>query len=38
MIPQPQYQLMTPQEYLEWKEQQPIKFEYINGEIFAMKG
>jgi len=32
--PQP----MTPQEYLEWEEQQPIKYEYINGEVFAMTG
>jgi len=38
MIAQPQYQLMTPQEYLEWEEQQPIKYEYINGEVFAMTG
>ena len=38
MIAQPQPQLMTPQEYLEWEEQQPIKYEYINGEVFAMTG
>ncbi|MCP2729607.1 Uma2 family endonuclease [Limnofasciculus baicalensis] len=36
--PQPQPQLMTPEEYLEWEEQQPIKYEYINGEVFAMIG
>lgn len=29
---------MSPQEYLEWEEQQPIKYEYINGEVFAMTG
>ncbi|MCL1474480.1 Uma2 family endonuclease [Argonema antarcticum] len=29
---------MTPQEYLDWEEQQPIKYEYINGEVFAMTG
>ena len=29
---------MTPQEYLEWEEQQPIKYEYINGEVYAMTG
>jgi Uma2 family endonuclease len=29
---------MTPQEYLEWEEQQPIKYDYINGEVFAMTG
>ncbi len=38
MIAQPQIQPMTPQEYLEWEEQQPIKYEYINGEIYAMTG
>ncbi len=38
MIAQPQYQLMTPQEYLEWEEQQPVKYEYINAEVFAMTG
>ncbi|MGH8001796.1 MAG: Uma2 family endonuclease [Brasilonema sp.] len=38
MIAQPQPQLMTPQQYLEWEEQQPIKYEYINGEVFAMTG
>lgn len=29
---------MTPQEYLDWEEKQPIKYEYINGEVFAMTG
>jgi Uma2 family endonuclease len=38
MIAQSQPQLMTPQEYLEWEEQQPIKYEYINGGVFAMTG
>lgn len=38
MIAQPQHQLMTSQEYLEWEEQQPLKYEYINGEVFAMTG
>jgi Uma2 family endonuclease len=38
MIAQPQHQLITPQEYLEWEEQQPVKYEYINGEVFAMTG
>lgn len=35
---QPHPTLMTPQEYLEWEEQQPIKYEYINGQVFAMTG
>jgi Uma2 family endonuclease len=38
MIAQLQPQFMSPQEYLEWEEQQPIKYEYMNGEIFAMTG
>ena len=38
MIAQPQPQFMTSQEYLEWEEQQPIKYEYINGAVFAMTG
>ncbi len=38
MIAHPQPQLMTPQKYLEWEEQQPIKYEYINGQVFAMTG
>ena len=29
---------ISPQEYLEWEEQQPIKYEYVNGEVFAMTG
>ena len=27
---------MSPLEYLEWEEKQDIKYEYINGEVFAM--
>ncbi len=38
MIAQSQPQLMTPQEYLEWEDLQPIKYEYIDGEVFAMTG
>jgi Uma2 family endonuclease len=38
MIAHPQPQLMTPQEYLKWEEQQPIKYEYMNGQVFAMTG
>ncbi|MDM3848899.1 MAG: Uma2 family endonuclease [Aphanizomenon gracile PMC649.10] len=29
---------MSPLEYLEWEEQQDIKHEYINGQVFAMTG
>ncbi|MEW6492281.1 MAG: Uma2 family endonuclease [Cyanobacteriota bacterium] len=38
MIATPQPRPMTPQEYLEWEEQQLIKYEYVNGEVFAMTG
>lgn len=34
LLPEP----MTPQAYLEWEQQQPIKYEYINGQVFAMTG
>ncbi len=27
---------MTPQEYLKWEELQPIKYEYVNGYVYAM--
>ena len=29
---------MTPQEYLDWEEKQPIKYEYLNGRVFARTG
>ena len=29
---------MTPQEYLEWEEKQPVKYEYVNGYVYAMAG
>ncbi|MBW4507924.1 MAG: Uma2 family endonuclease [Scytonematopsis contorta HA4267-MV1] len=35
-VPQPNY--MTPQDYLEWEKRQEIKYEYVNGEVFAMTG
>jgi len=38
MIANPQTQLMTPDEYLEWEAQQPLRYEYINGQVFAMTG
>lgn len=27
---------MSPHEYLKWEERQEIKYEYIDGEVFAM--
>lgn len=38
MIAHSQAQFMTAKEYLEWEEKQPIKYEYINGQVFAMTG
>ena len=29
---------MTPQEYLMWEEEQPLRYEYLNGEVVAMTG
>ncbi|CCQ52316.1 Uma2 family endonuclease [Crocosphaera watsonii] len=29
---------LSPTEYLEWEEKQTLKYEYINGEVFAMTG
>ncbi len=29
---------MTIEEYLEWEPQQEIRYEYVNGEVFAMTG
>ncbi|MEB3339782.1 Uma2 family endonuclease [Okeania sp.] len=31
-------QYITAQEYLKWEEKQPIKHEYIDGEVIAMTG
>ena len=28
----------TPEEYFAWEEQQEVKHEYIDGEIYAMTG
>ncbi|MCP2728703.1 Uma2 family endonuclease [Limnofasciculus baicalensis] len=36
-IPQ-QPQKMTVEEYLEWESLQDIRYEYVNGEVFAMTG
>ena len=29
---------MTVEEYLEWEAQQDLRYEYVNGEVFAMNG
>ncbi|WP_254568683.1 Uma2 family endonuclease [Oscillatoria sp. HE19RPO] len=38
MIANPEQNYMSPEEYLEWEEKQPLKHEYMNGEILAMTG
>lgn len=38
MVAVPKPAPMTPQEYLDWEEKQPIKYEYMNGQVFAMTG
>ncbi|NJR65722.1 MAG: Uma2 family endonuclease [Leptolyngbyaceae cyanobacterium CRU_2_3] len=38
MIASPSSPKMTPQQYLDWEEQQPLRYEYWNGEVFAMTG
>ena len=38
MVASPDFSHMTPQEYLLWEEKQPLRYEYLNGEIFAMTG
>jgi Uma2 family endonuclease len=29
---------LTPTEYLDWEEQQELRYEYVNGEIYGMAG
>ncbi len=38
MIATPDHRPMSPQEYLAWEEEQPLKYEYIHGEAYAMTG
>ena len=38
MMADAQPRQMTPQEYLEWEEQQLFKYEYVNDEAYAMTG
>ena len=38
MIANPEFQYMTPQEYLEWEATQELRYEYIDGEVVAMTG
>ncbi|NEP25347.1 Uma2 family endonuclease [Moorena sp. SIO3I6] len=38
MIANPQSQKMTVEAYLEWEPHQELRYEFINGDIFAMTG
>ncbi|MEL7039013.1 MAG: Uma2 family endonuclease [Cyanobacteria bacterium J06592_8] len=38
MIAIPESQSITPEEYLNWEEKQPLKYEYIDGQVLAMTG
>lgn len=38
MIASPDRIHLSPEAYLEWEAQQPIKHEYLNGEAYAMTG
>ncbi len=38
MIASPDKHYMSPAEYLEWEPQQDLKYEYVNGEAYAMAG
>ena len=38
MVANPQFQYMSPQEYLEWEKTQELRYENIDGEVFAMTG
>ncbi|NEO74093.1 MAG: Uma2 family endonuclease [Moorea sp. SIO3H5] len=38
MIANPTISLMTAQEYLVWEDKQPIKYNFINGKVYAMTG
>jgi len=37
MIANAQY-FFSPEKYLEWEERQEIRYEYVNGEVYAMTG
>lgn len=38
MIADPGFPKMTPQEYLQWEEAQPLRYEYCHGTAVAMSG
>ena len=38
MIAVPEFQPLTPQQYFEWEAQQELRYEYFDGNVFAMTG
>lgn len=38
MVATPQHPQLTPQAYFDWEAQQPLRYEYFNGSVFAMTG
>lgn len=38
MIANPELPRMSPKEYLAWEAEQPLRYEYLNGEVIAMTG
>jgi Uma2 family endonuclease len=38
MIANPSFPKMSPQEFLVWEEAQPLRYEYLDGEVVAMTG
>ena len=38
MVATPELHRLTPQEYFEWEAQQELRYEYFNGQVFAMTG
>lgn len=38
MVANPQFQYMSPQEYLEWEKTQELRYEYIDGEVLLRTG
>ncbi|MDJ0730177.1 MAG: Uma2 family endonuclease [Crocosphaera sp.] len=38
MVAAKEHFFMTAEEYLQWEEKQPLKYEYMDGEVYAMTG
>jgi Uma2 family endonuclease len=38
MVANPSFSFLSPEEYLEWEATQELRYEYIDGEVFAMTG